>query len=147
MQDIVIEHERFGQSAEEIARGLPHLTLAQIRAALAFFFEDRAEVWACIHEDESFADRMRRRGYDCTTTADQQMIGARDEHQSAIAVSANRVIITADLDFLRMASSIRDHPGIVFWTKRQHFGQLIAFLDELCLTSRDNKLRGLVHFF
>ncbi|MFV0446647.1 MAG: DUF433 domain-containing protein [Planctomycetaceae bacterium] len=67
MQDIVIEHERFGQSAEEIARGLPHLTLAQIHAALAFFFENRAEVWACIHEDEAFADRMRRQQADGMT--------------------------------------------------------------------------------
>ncbi|MFV0446648.1 MAG: DUF5615 family PIN-like protein [Planctomycetaceae bacterium] len=103
------------------------------------------------HLDESvttaIADGLRRRGYDCTTTADQRMIGSRDEQQAEFAVSAGRIIITADQDFLRMASTITDHPGIVFWTKRQHFGQLIAFLDELCLTSRDDELRGLVHFF
>jgi uncharacterized protein (DUF433 family) len=59
VQDIVIDHERYGQSAEEIARQLPHLSIAQVHGALAYFFEDREAIWQCIRDDEAFVDKMR----------------------------------------------------------------------------------------
>jgi len=44
VQDIVSDHERHGLSPEQIAREHPHLSLAQIHAALAFYFDHRQEV-------------------------------------------------------------------------------------------------------
>lgn len=60
VQDIVLEHERFGQSAEEILRGYPQLTLAQIHGALAYFHEDRGAVWLCVREDEAAVEELRK---------------------------------------------------------------------------------------
>ncbi|MEQ8847194.1 DUF433 domain-containing protein [Botrimarina sp.] len=60
VQDIVILHERFGATAEDIAgEHFPHLTLAQVYAALAFFHEHREAVWKQIHEDASYAESLR----------------------------------------------------------------------------------------
>ena len=60
VQDIVVYHERFGYSADEIASShLPHLSLAQVHAALTFFHEDRDAIWQCIHEDDAFADDVQ----------------------------------------------------------------------------------------
>lgn len=44
VQDIVSDYERHGLSPEQIAREHPHLSLAQVHAALAFYFDHRAEV-------------------------------------------------------------------------------------------------------
>ena len=44
VQDIVSDYERHGMTAEEIAREYPHISLAQVHAALAFYFERRGEI-------------------------------------------------------------------------------------------------------
>ncbi len=59
VQDIVIDHERFGQSAEEIAQGFDHVSIAQVHGALAYFFENRDFVWQCIRDDEAYAASAR----------------------------------------------------------------------------------------
>lgn len=60
VQDIVVLHERFAQSADDIAgRHFPHLSLAQVHAALSYFYQDRQTIWQCIHDDERFAESLR----------------------------------------------------------------------------------------
>lgn len=59
VQDVVIDHERFGQSPEEITRQLPQLSIAQVHGALAFFFENREAIWQCVREDEAYVDKLR----------------------------------------------------------------------------------------
>ncbi len=41
--EIALDHLAYGWSAEAIHEQLPHLTLAQIHAALAFFYDHQAE--------------------------------------------------------------------------------------------------------
>ena len=60
VQDIVSDHERHGLFPEDIARQYPQLSLAQVHSALAFYFDNKEEVWGCIHDDASFADSMRQ---------------------------------------------------------------------------------------
>lgn len=60
VQDIVFYHDRLGQNAEEIVRGLPHLTLSQVHGALAYYFENREAVWQCIREDEDYIRATQR---------------------------------------------------------------------------------------
>jgi uncharacterized protein (DUF433 family) len=59
VQDIVFYHDRLGQSAEEIVRGLPHLTLSQVHGALAYYFENREAIWDCIRQDEDYVNAVR----------------------------------------------------------------------------------------
>jgi uncharacterized protein (DUF433 family) len=54
VQDIVSDHERHGMSPEQIVREHPHLTLAQVHAALAYYFDHREEVLQQLKADEEF---------------------------------------------------------------------------------------------
>jgi uncharacterized protein (DUF433 family) len=58
VQDIVSDHERHGLSPEQIAREYPHVTLAQVHAALAYFYDHRDEVLQQMKADEDFASRI-----------------------------------------------------------------------------------------
>jgi hypothetical protein len=69
-------HERGGKSAEEIARALPHLSIAQIHAALLHYFEDRQAIWNCIREDEAYAEQMRAKLSGAQTTNENADAGS-----------------------------------------------------------------------
>ena len=60
VQDILFYHDRLGQDAEEIVRSLPHLTLAQVHGALAYYFENRQAAWDCIREDEAYVQPFKK---------------------------------------------------------------------------------------
>ncbi len=57
VQDIVSDHERHGLSPEEIAREYPHITLAQVHSALAYYYDHRDEVRKQMKSDEEYARR------------------------------------------------------------------------------------------
>jgi uncharacterized protein (DUF433 family) len=60
VQTIVIWHERLGLSADEIAS--EHgLALADIYAALAYYYDHRAQIDDAIREDESLVTELRKR--------------------------------------------------------------------------------------
>lgn len=56
--EIVIMYLRMGQSLELIA-GKYHLPLAAVYGAMAFYYENKAEIDLKIEEDEAFADSFR----------------------------------------------------------------------------------------
>jgi uncharacterized protein (DUF433 family) len=58
VQDIAIWHERLGKSADEIATEYD-LTLADVYAALAYYFDHREEIDARMKEDRAFAEALR----------------------------------------------------------------------------------------
>jgi len=60
VQDVVIWHERLGISADEIAAEYD-LTLADVYAALAYYYDRRAELDEAIRSDESYVAELRRR--------------------------------------------------------------------------------------
>jgi len=57
--DIVIMHLRLGQSLEEIA-GKYNLDLADVYAAMTYYYDHRAEIDGSIEADEAFAEAFRR---------------------------------------------------------------------------------------
>jgi uncharacterized protein (DUF433 family) len=59
VQNIAIWHERLGRSADEIATEYG-LSLADVYAALAYYFDYREEIDASIHADEDFVAELRR---------------------------------------------------------------------------------------
>ena len=60
VQDIVIWHERMGIGADEIAT--EHgLTLSDIYAALAYYYDHRKEIDEAIRADETFIVELRRK--------------------------------------------------------------------------------------
>src|SRR5438105_1997502 len=60
VQDIAIWHERLGKSADEIAAEYD-LTLADVHAALAYYFDHREEIDARMTEDRTFIEALRAR--------------------------------------------------------------------------------------
>ncbi|MCL5959729.1 MAG: DUF433 domain-containing protein [Chloroflexi bacterium] len=60
VQDIVIWHERLGLSADEIAS--EHgLSLGDVYAALAYYYDHRESIDQAIREDEDLVADLRRR--------------------------------------------------------------------------------------
>ncbi len=57
--DIVLMHLRLGQSLPEIA-GKYDLSLAAVYAAMAYYYDHRAEVDDSIEQDQAFAEAFRR---------------------------------------------------------------------------------------
>ena len=60
VQNIVIWHERMGKSVDEISAEYD-LTLAEIYAALSYYFDHQEEINQSIRESEAFIQDMRKR--------------------------------------------------------------------------------------
>jgi uncharacterized protein (DUF433 family) len=60
VQNIAIWHERLGKSADEIAAEYD-VTLADVYAALTYYFDHRDEIDHSIREGDAFADLLRQR--------------------------------------------------------------------------------------
>ncbi len=54
---------KLGLTPEEIVNKIPHLTLAQVYAALAYYHANRDEIEQDIAEEEAEADRLEREHY------------------------------------------------------------------------------------
>jgi uncharacterized protein (DUF433 family) len=57
--DIVAWHERRGRSADEIVGMFPGITLADVHAALAYYFDNREEIEAEFRRDEEWAEWVK----------------------------------------------------------------------------------------
>jgi uncharacterized protein (DUF433 family) len=60
VQDIAVWHERLGLSADEIATAYG-LSLADVYAALAYYYDHREEMDQAIRADEEFIAALRQR--------------------------------------------------------------------------------------
>ena len=60
VKDVVVWHERMGRSADEISADYD-LALADVYAALAYYFDHRADIDASIREGGAFAGSLRGR--------------------------------------------------------------------------------------
>lgn len=58
VQDIVTWHELLGRSVDEISADYA-LSLAEIHAALAYYFDHREEIDAAMRESEAFVESLR----------------------------------------------------------------------------------------
>jgi uncharacterized protein (DUF433 family) len=59
VQHVAVWHERQGKSPDEIVAEHPGLTLADVYAALAYYYDHRDEINADIHADEQFASALQ----------------------------------------------------------------------------------------
>jgi uncharacterized protein (DUF433 family) len=60
IQNVAIWHERLGMSADEIASEYD-LSLADVYAALAYYFDHRSEIDQSIADGQAFAEALRQR--------------------------------------------------------------------------------------
>ncbi len=61
VQDIYVWHELQGPSADEIVSNFPQLTVADVYAALAYYWDHREEMQRQIREADAFVESMRQK--------------------------------------------------------------------------------------
>jgi uncharacterized protein (DUF433 family) len=59
VKHVVIWHERMGQSPSQIVSDYPHLTLADVYAAMAYYHDHREEINADIQAERQNYDEMK----------------------------------------------------------------------------------------
>ncbi len=60
VQDVVVWHERLGLSADEIVSRYPHLSLADVYAALSYYHDHRQVIDAEMATGHALVDEMRQ---------------------------------------------------------------------------------------
>ena len=59
VEHIAVMYERMGMSPDEIVTELPTITLAQVHAALAYYYDHRQEIDADIEEGKRFVEELK----------------------------------------------------------------------------------------
>lgn len=76
--------------------------------------------------DPRIAAGLRLHGIDVTTSNEAGLLNTPDAAQIAFVNSENRVMITQDTDFLRIAAAGQQQPGIAFFAARDRtVGEII----------------------
>ncbi|MBE0540516.1 MAG: DUF433 domain-containing protein [Verrucomicrobia bacterium] len=57
--EVVLDHLAYGWSADEIHEQHPHLSLAQVHAALTYYYDHQAELEAQIQREAELVRRLR----------------------------------------------------------------------------------------
>jgi len=66
--DIVIWHEHQGLTPDEIVSQIPSISLADVHAALAYYFDHRAEIQEEIRAERAQADQFQRTAFSLLAT-------------------------------------------------------------------------------
>jgi uncharacterized protein (DUF433 family) len=59
VRHVAVWHEEMGMSPKEIAATYPTITLAQVHAALAYYYDHREEIQAAIAEEIRFVEELK----------------------------------------------------------------------------------------
>jgi uncharacterized protein (DUF433 family) len=60
VQQIALEYERLGWAPDQICDAHPGVTLAQVHAAISYYYDHKEEIDQTIREDREFAERLMR---------------------------------------------------------------------------------------
>ena len=88
------------------------------------------------------ATQLKRRGVDIVTVRDLGLLGDSDENHLERATRMNRVLVTSDTDFLKMASDGIKHTGIIFGVQENNsIGDWVKELELICsVYSKDDMI-------
>src|SRR5262245_53899490 len=59
VRHVAVWHERQGMTPTQIAATYPTITLAQVHAALAYYYDHRDEIHAAIEDERRFVEEMK----------------------------------------------------------------------------------------
>ncbi len=77
VQNVALWHQRGGLSPDEIATRY-HLSLAEVYAAMAYYFDHREEIDAQVVADQKFAEELRSQSVSPLQSKMAQQNGAHD---------------------------------------------------------------------
>jgi len=99
------------------------------------------------HVATAVATGLRKRGVDVTTLSEAGLLGAEDADLLAFADEENRVMVTQDRDFLRLAAEAEeDHLGVAYAPQGRSIGELVRLLDLLAQVSNASEMRGRIEY-
>ena len=99
------------------------------------------------HIDPAIARGLRRQGIDVTTTVEAGLLSRSDQVHLDYARTSQRVLVTHDADFLRLAGQGSHHSGIVYCHKTAHsVGEMIRRLIFLYEVLTAGEIQGRVEF-
>jgi hypothetical protein len=97
--------------------------------------------------DPRIAAGLTLHGVEVTTTPGSGLINVPDEEQLAYAIAQQRVIVTQDADFLRIAAAGPETPGIAFYPgQARSIGQVIHDLLLIWEVYEPEEMRNRIEF-
>lgn len=99
------------------------------------------------HIDPDVARALRRHGIDVTTTTEARLRTRSDADQWEYVFVQDRVIVTHDADFLRLASTTPAHSGIAYCRMgSRSLGDMIRSLILMYEVLSPEEMRGQVEY-
>jgi uncharacterized protein (DUF433 family) len=74
VRHVAVWHEQMGMTPTEIAATYPSISLAQVHAALSYYYDHRDEIHAAIEEERRFVEEMKAKS---PPSKLQQLLAAR----------------------------------------------------------------------
>jgi predicted nuclease of predicted toxin-antitoxin system len=100
--------------------------------------------------DESVSTKiafaLRIQQFDVTTTQEAGLRSTPDSTQFDFALLEQRVLITKDTDFLRIASEHWDHPGILYCKSDAGIGEIVLGCIALDAALNQSEMRGRIEY-
>lgn len=89
----------------------------------------------------AIARQLRRRGIDIVSVHELGLTGESDANHLERASEMGRVLVTADPDFLAIATNKKRHSGIVFGSQIDHsIGDWVLALELVCSVYSSNDM-------
>ena len=94
------------------------------------------------------AEQLQRRGIDAVSVRELSLLGDTDVNHLERATEMGRVLVTTDVDFLRLAATGTPHAGIIFGKQQDHsFGDWVKNLELLCFIYTSKDMANHVEYF
>lgn len=106
---------------------------------IAFYFDESVQV--------AIAKQLKRHGIDAVTARDLKQLGDDDPSHLQRATNHNRVLVTYDDDFVKMAQRGAEHAGIVSVPNRyRRIGIVVKELRKFHVIYRQQDMRNLLWY-
>jgi hypothetical protein len=93
------------------------------------------------------SEQLKLRGIDAVCARDLRTLGDSDESHLARATKLGRVLVTSDVDFLRLASDGTNHAGIVFGVQLDHaLGDWVKKLELICFVYTSTEFENHIEY-
>ena len=93
------------------------------------------------------AEQLRLRGVDAVCFRELGLLGVEDINHLEQATKFGRVLVTTDVDFLRLAAEGIEHVGIIFGIQQNHtIGDWVKNLELICFIYSPSEMENHIEY-